>query len=302
MHIMHIEDLEVTQLRLVEALLESGSLTAAAHRIGLSQSAASHSLARLRDQLGDQLFVRTGNGMQPTPYGDQLSDSVRQALNMMRRSLSRRSEFDARTSTRHFNICMSDVGQLLLLPALLARIESVAPRISIRVSPVPAVQQSNVFESGEVDLAVGYFTTLTAGFRQKHLFTGHYVSLVREGHPAFLKGMSVDAFCSVPHAFAESSGMGHAQIYRMLEHRIRIPHIKVFVPHFIALPRTLSRTNLLAITPEPAALLFAKHAPLQILPLPVEVPEFVIKLYWHNHYHHDPGIAWLRGMFAKLIT
>jgi DNA-binding transcriptional LysR family regulator len=167
---MHIGNLHLNQLRLVDALERNGNLGEAAEDIGLTQSAASHALSRLREELQDPIFVRTSEGMRPTPYGIRLARSVRDALESLRAGLDRHAEFEPKTSTRTFNVIMSDVSQMLYLPRLLPKLYAEAPGVTLRVRALPAKAPHLILESGEVDLAVGAFSRLIAGCRQKRLY------------------------------------------------------------------------------------------------------------------------------------
>jgi DNA-binding transcriptional LysR family regulator len=202
-----VNALRLTQLQLIDALARSGSLTEAAKQTGLTQPAASHALGRLRRDLQDPIFVRSSEGMRPTPYGVRLAAAVQDALHVLRIRLDQEQEFRPDTSKRIFNVFMSDVGQLIYLPKLLARLKVEAPHVALRVRYPPAKAPHLMLESGEVDLAVGAFTTLTSGCMQRRLYQSQYVCIVRKDHPAFLQGMTPEAFRDVPHALRTPAAM-----------------------------------------------------------------------------------------------
>ena len=118
MHDMHLEGLDLTQIRLVAELLRTRSVSAAAQSIGLSQSAASHALAKLRKRLSDPLFIRTGNGFQPTPYGERVAVAARESLDVLEAGLSSNRPFEPATTTRRFTFFTSDIGQMVIVPNL----------------------------------------------------------------------------------------------------------------------------------------------------------------------------------------
>jgi DNA-binding transcriptional LysR family regulator len=151
---MHIGNLHLNQLRLVDAVERNGNLGEAAEDIGLTQSAASHALSRLREELQDPIFVRTSEGMRPTPYGIRLARSVRDALESLRAGLDRHAEFEPKTSTRTFNVIMSDVSQMLYLPRLLPKLYAEAPGVTLRVRALPAKAPHLILESGLGSLAI----------------------------------------------------------------------------------------------------------------------------------------------------
>ncbi|MGH9806692.1 MAG: LysR family transcriptional regulator [Terriglobia bacterium] len=298
---MHIGALHLNQLRLVDALARNGNLGEAAEQIGLTQSAASHALARLREELQDPIFIRTSEGMRPTPYGIRLAASVHDALLSLRAGLDRHPEFVPGTSSRTFNVIMSDVSQMLYLPRLLARLSAEAPGVTLRVRAVPAKAPHLILETGEVDLAVGTFTKLIAGCRQKRLYRERYVCVVRRDHPQFEQGMTVEAFCSVPQAAVDPRGYVHEQLDRLLAQQKMPRTAKLYVPYFLSLPLVIERSDLLVIMANRVAQMYAKMVPLKIMPPPAKLPAYDTKLFWHERFHRDPANRWLRGLYIDLF-
>jgi len=297
---MHIRDLDLTQIWLLAELAKLGSVSAAARRIGLSQSAASHALAKLRQQLGDPLFTRTRDGLKPTPYGERLGRAAGDAVNLIVEGLAANRTFDPKISTRQFTFYMSDVGQMVLLPQILNVVQRDAPGVTVRSAPIPLDDPAAPIISGEVDLAVGFFTNLTTGFHQTLLFRERYVCIVREDHPAFRSGMTVEAFKDVRQAIADATGMAHAFVDQCLaKHRIaRRDGLRV--PGFHVLPLIIANSDLMAFIPARLAASVATHVPIKVLQPPVHIPPFDIHMYWHERYHHDPVNRWMRRILVAL--
>ncbi len=298
---MHMGALRLIQLQLVDAIARSGNLTDAAKQIGLTQPAASHALARLRRDLEDPIFVRTSAGMRPTPYGIRLTAAVREALQVLRNGLDREQDFEPGSSKRTFNVFMSDFGQLLYLPPLLARLSSEANGITLRVRPLPEKAPHLMLESGEVDLAIGTFTTLISGCMQRRLFQDRYVCVVRKDHPAFEHGMSAEAFRNVPHALADASGYVHELLDRWLARQRVRRNVKLHVPHYLVLPLVIARSDLLAIMASRVAEVFAEIVPLKIMPPPTKVPAYDVKLFWHERFHREPANRWFRDFVSRTL-
>jgi DNA-binding transcriptional LysR family regulator len=301
MHAMHIDDFEFTEIRLIAELAELRKLSAAAARLGLSQSAASHALARLRKRVGDPLFIRSNAGFYPTPYGERLSAVARQALNILLDGFATDKPFDPSVTTRRFNVYMSDVGQMVFLPKLLALMGDKAPRASLRACPIPLEQPGAAIASGEVDLAVGFFTNLTAGFHQSILFREHYVCVVRSDHPNFRSGMSVEAFSASPRALADASGMAHAVMEEELRKQGLDGTTRLTVPQFMVLPLVIASSDLLVIMPSRLAKAFSMLASIKILRTPMPLRPYDIKVYWHERFHHDPASRWFRRALVQLF-
>ena len=298
---MHIENLHLNQLRLIDALARSGNLGEAAEEIGLTQSAASHALARLRKELQDPIFVRTSDGMSPTPYGGRLAVSVRDALKCLRVGLDREFQFIPRNSARTFNVIMSDVSQMLYLPRLLPRLSLEAPGITLRVRPLPSKAPHLILESGEVDLAVGAFSRLIVGCRQKRLYREEYVCVVRHDHPHFAHGMTAEAFCGVPQALVDPRGYVHERLDRWLAQQ-KVPRAaKLYVPYFLSLPPVIVRSDLLVVMAGRLARAFSEMLPLKIMPPPIKLPAYDVRLFWHERFHRDPANRWLRNVYIDLF-
>ena len=270
MHDVHVvRGLELSQVRLLAELSRANGITSAASNIGLSQSAASHALAKLRKQLGDPLFLRTGNGLRPTPYGQRVGLAAREALEVLVTGLASNRPFEPRTATRTFSCYMSDVGMMVMLPSLMTYMKKHAPGSSVRSAPIPLINPGSSLSSGDVDVAVGFFDNLSSGFVQRFLFRERYVCIVRSGHAGFRGGMSVAAFKNVEHAMADATGMAHAVIDRSLE-KHKIPRtIALRVPGFQMLPAIVANSDLVAIIPGRLADTYGRHLPIKVLPTPI---------------------------------
>jgi DNA-binding transcriptional LysR family regulator len=298
---MHIDDLALGEIRLLAELAALRKLSAAAARLGLSQSAASHALAKLRRRAGDPLFVRGGDGFYPTPYGERLSAAARSALDILLDGLAANAPFEPASTARRFNVYMSDVGQIVLLPKLLAFMEREAPRASLRICPIPLEQPGAQLASGEVDLAVGFFGNLTTGFRQSALFRERYVCVVRADHPNFRAGMSAEAFAKSPRALADASGMAHAVVDEELKKHGLTATPRLTVPQFMVLPLVIANSDLMVIMPSRLAKTFAQLVSIKILRPPVPMRPYDIKVYWHERFQQDPASRWLRQTLVRLF-
>jgi len=301
MHPMHIDDLEFGEIRLLAELAELRKLSAAAARLGLSQSAASHALARLRRRAGDALFVRGSNGFYPTPYGERLSVAARRALNILLDGLAANAPFDPGSTARRFNVFMSDVGQMVFLPRLLAFLDREAPQASLRACPIPLDDPGASLASGEVDMAVGFFSNLGAGFRQSLLFRERYVCVVRADHPNFRAGMTAEGFSRSPRALADASGMAHAVVEAELRKAGLVSVTRLTVPQFMVLPLVIASSDLLVIMPSRLARAFAQLVSIKILKPPAALKPYDIKIYWHERFHQDPANRWFRRVLMQLF-
>lgn len=298
---MPLDNLTLHQLRLIDTLARTGNLSEAAEEIGLSQSAASHALARLRKELGDPLFLRTHDGMQPTVYGVQLATSVQKALEALRAGLNKYSKFSPSDSDRTFNVIMSDVSQMLYLPKLLHRLSSEGPDITLCVHPLPSHSAHVPLESGAVDLAVGAYSKLIVGCRQRRLYQEEYVCVVRQEHPEFRSGMTLEAFCRVKQAIVHPRGYVHEQLDRQLKKHKAPRTARLYVPHFLSLPLVITQSDLLVVMAGRVAQMYAKFLPIKVMSPPVKLSNYNVMVFWHERAHKDPANRWLRNVYFELF-
>src|SRR5262249_26090527 len=302
MHAMHIGNLHLTQVRLLAELLRLRNVSAVADRLELSQPAVSDVLSKLRHELGDPLFVRTGSGLEPTPFGQRLGTAAREAVDVLLAGIASRRSFDPLSSKRQFRFYMSDVGQTVFLPRLMAHLKKHAPIASVKCVPIPINDPGAHLASGEVDLAVGILSNLVTGFHQRFLFNEQYVCVVRTGHPHFRSGMSIEAFRSTQLAIADGTGMAHAGVEQLLrEHQLQREDT-LRVPTFHVLPSIIAGSDMIAIVPRRLGAAVSQLMQVDIHSMPVAAPAIPIKMYWHDRYHHDPPLLWLRRVFIELFA
>jgi DNA-binding transcriptional LysR family regulator len=297
---MELKDIDLNLLVIFNQLLIERNVSKVAENLGLGQPAVSNALARLRKLFGDELFIRTSSGMQPTPFADQLAESIGYALGMIHGAINVKNSFDPATSKRRFSIGMTDIGEIHILPGLMEKIPELAPSVSISTVRNTAINLKDAMEAGHIDLAIGLLPQLKAGFFQQRLFTQHYVCMFRDGHPLDKKKVLASDFYEADHVAIVSTGTGHGMVDEILDKNLAQRKVKLTVPHFVAVSRILQSTNLIATVPERLAEHMAKPFGLKYIPHPVKLPEIAINLFWHAKYHKDPANQWLRGLLFKL--
>lgn len=180
---MDIAKLDLNLLVVFHHLLSHKRVSAVGTLLGMSQPAVSSALGRLRTSLGDELFLRTQNGMEPTPYALTLAEPVAQALGALQQALNVRAAFDPARSNRSFTLAMTDVGEMYFLPVLIDALTRRAPGVTLQVVSVTQPALKEEMAAGRIDLALGLLPQLQAGFYQQALFRQDYVALMRKGHP-----------------------------------------------------------------------------------------------------------------------
>jgi len=300
MNMLNLRDVDLNLLVIFLQLYKEKRVSVVADNLGLTQPAVSNALSRLRKMLGDQLFLRSARGMEPTPYAVQLAEPIEQALGAIRDTLDRQLEFDPTASTRKFTVAMTDLGEIHFLPRLMKRLGEVAPGVTISTVRNTAVNLADELESGRVDLALGLLPQLKTGFFQRLLFRQRYVCLFREGHVLDKETISLRDFEEAQHIVVVAGGTGHAIVDETIARRGVRRNVRLSVPHFVALGHILSNTDLVATAPERYVREGMAPFKLKYLPHPVPFPEFDVNLFWHAKFHKEPGNQWLRNVIAEL--
>lgn len=297
---MKLHELDLNLLLVFDRLAQDGRVSRVAESLGLSQPAVSNALRRLRDALGDELFVRTPAGMAPTPYAQQLAAPVAAALQGLQGALHVQASFDPARSERCFNLAMTDVGEIYFLPVLMDALAREAPGITLRCLPVADTTLREQMAAGRVDLALGSLPQLQGGFFQQALFRQRYVALMRAGHPlAGSTALSAARYRQAEHVRVVSAGTAHGQVDDALQRLGVVRRVQLTVPHYVALGQVLASTGLVATVPERLAERLAGPHGLVSRPLGLKLPTSTIAQLWHAHLHRDPGHQWLRNLVAQ---
>jgi DNA-binding transcriptional LysR family regulator len=294
--------LDLTDLRILDELQRTGSISRTAEKVGLSQPSVSVRLSRLRRHFKDRLFVRASHVMAPTPRGDRAIIAARQALELLERAISPDDKFDSSTSKRTFRICMTGLGQLAVLPKLLTRIRTVAPGICIDVLDSTG-EIERMLENGEADIAIGVRLEKQKGLIAQTLFQENFVCLASKNHRRIGQSLTLPQLLKEAQVAGNirSSSMSLWILDQALDAQKLPRHIALRVPSLIGLSHVVANTELLAIVPRHIALAFAEEGHVKILELPIEVPPFPLVQYCHQRYHADPGNRWLRATIQELF-
>lgn len=197
MNEIHFKSLDLNLLRVFEALLAEGNATRAGQRLGLTQSAVSHSLSRLRLALNDELFVRGPSGLQATPRAMELGGAVREAMKLLEAAVSP-PVFDPATTDRRFDIAAGPYTGAVLMPALVGRLLKTAPGIRLRVRNIEAPVTA-ALDRADIDMVIAGFEHVPERFAYRPLFSEQGAWVVRSGHPAARPGMTVEDIVGLPH-------------------------------------------------------------------------------------------------------
>jgi DNA-binding transcriptional LysR family regulator len=297
-----LDHVDLNLLRVFQAIVEERSLTKAGERLALSQPAISYSLARLRTLFDDPLFIRTRSGMQPTPIALELAGIVGRALDTVREALRYAESFDPATSTRTFRLSLSDAGEMAYLPAICEALHERAPRVKLSVEPLPVEEIEDALRSSRLDFAIGNLPTLMARTRHQLLFEETYVCMTRRrrGLPAG-SALSLEHFLQASHVQVRSVEHSHHALDDALRAQGVGRNIALQLPHFVALPGVLAVTDLFATLPQRLAGILNRNDAFRVYTLPVSLPQATVTMHWHEHFHEDEGIAWMRDLMAEMV-
>lgn len=292
-------DIDLNLLVVFQEVFQEKQISAVAKKLGLSQPAVSNALARLRRSFGDELFVRTALGMQPTPLAEQLAEPIGAALAQVSLALNRHEHFDAGASRRAFTIAMTDVGEVYFMPVLVDKCRQFAPQIQVRTVRASSLDLKAEMEAGRVDLAIGAFDNLSGALYQRRLFKQNYVSMFRIGHPLAAAKMGLKDFLAARHLIVASMESPYDSINQSLEKAGVRAAAQFSVPHFVAVPYIVSTTDLLVTVPQKLAERAAAPFHLQYVKPPLRLPSLQTNMFWHRRYNQDEGNQWLRGFIAE---
>lgn len=299
---MDIGSIDITTLRVFDTMMRTGHVTKTGAHLGLSQPSVSFALNKLRAQFDDPLFVRTAQGMEPTPRAIKMAEGVRQALFVLDNEVFLAENFDPFTTRRNFTLCMSDIGEIVFLPKLVEYLTRAAPAATIRTVSLSHTEVGGALAGGEVDLAVGYYPDVTqANYFQQKLYEDSFVCLMRTNHP-LAGGISLSQFESSEHLVVRAEGRSHEIFDAIMEKSSLRCNVRLVIPHFMSIPHLLLDTDLIVTVPQSCALSLLRLGFLKMLPLPMASPTFELKQHWHARYHRDSANRWLRSAIHETFS
>jgi DNA-binding transcriptional LysR family regulator len=299
---LELHEIDLNLLVVFNHLLVERRVSKVADKLGISQPAVSNSLAKLRKLFGDELFLRTPQGMAPTPFADQLAESVSYALAMIHSGVNQRSSFDPARERRSFTVGMTDIGEIVFLPALIARLKRDAPGIALSTVRNTAVNLRDDLESGKVDIAIGLLPQLKAGFFQRRLFKQRYVCLMRRGHRLDKQRLTLAEYVGAEHLVVISAGTGHGKVDELLARSGIERLVRLTVPHYVSVGHILQGSDLITTVPERLADRLMQPFGLAKVAHPAKLPEIAINVFWHAKYHRAPANQWLRTVVFDMFS
>lgn len=299
---MNFRNLDLNLLRVFDAVMAERSLTRAAARLAMTQPAVSHALKRLREALGEELFVRQAFGMKPTSRAEGMWPEVQLVLQRLQALLAP-GEFQPETQDYTFRIAMADATAALLLPPLVAQLEEARALANVHVLPLTTRDPRALLDQGEVDFAVGYFPGAVAALRaqgaqsvirQHRLYDSEYVCVMRRGHPLAQRALDLDAFCAAHHLLVSFSGRPHGFVDEALTAISRSRRIVLTVNQFFTAGRVVTQSDLLTVLPSSFVEATGFEEQLIERPLPVPLAKVHVDMLWHLRSESRSAQQWMR--------
>jgi DNA-binding transcriptional LysR family regulator len=303
MNHIDLHRIDLNLLVVFETLMSERHVGRAAHRLNLTQSAVSHALGRLRLLFEDPLFVRHPKGIEPTKRSLALGANIADILNRTRSVLASSPIFDPSHSHR-FTIGQTD-GSVAILVALMERLRIMAPNIELHVRPVDTRAVITAIDRQDLDLALGVMAQSQSPTRilQIPIFEIPYVGIARRGHRVLgIKPLSAEAFATLPHLALSPRGEPTNRIDELLEEMGLKRNIALTIPHFLAAPPIVSRTDLVAIIDKAIARLFATDKRLAIFQLPVKLRPLTIDMLVAAARAEESALRWLREQVVQAAS
>ncbi|MFA8385384.1 MAG: LysR family transcriptional regulator [Pelagibaca sp.] len=298
---VNLRKFDLNLLVIFRAIMNRGSIAGAAEEIGLSPSAVSHALGRLRIMLNDELFFRTADGVQPTDRARELSADIERGLGFISAAISQQHQFVPDEATRTFTLQVADYVSGFFLPRLAGRLQSEAPGISIDILPF-SVSSESVWD--RVDMQV----RLTPGrlkpemVRSRRLLADEIVVLMRPGHPRAGDAMTAELYAELPHVKLSQSATGTTVIEDALAARGLKRGLPMTVASWFDIPDIVANSDLIAIAPRRLLSLDPRLCRLISAPLPLEEVVFSFDLCWDLRTEREPGQKWLRHLISDIFA
>ena len=294
---MNLSKVDLNLFIVFDAIYTEANLTRAGQIVGITQPAVSNALARLRETFNDPLFVRTAQGMVPTPMAQNIIGPVRNALSLLRVSVQESRIFNPLQANKTFRISMTDLTEAVILPPLFQRLRRLAPAVVIESFLCKRRETTKELAAGRLDFAVDAPLNTDPQVRHVKLIQDKYVCAMRQGHPMARDKISLDEYMSLTHIHISSrrNGLGYVDLAlgKMgLQRRIALRS-----QHYLMASQVLQQTDMVMTVPER----FARRHNLNYAALPVtDVPPLETHLYWHESTDQDPANRWMREQMIEL--
>lgn len=294
---MNLSKVDLNLFIVFDAIYTEANLTRAGQIVGITQPAVSNALSRLRETFNDPLFVRTAQGMVPTPMAQNIIGPVRNALQLLRVSVQESRIFNPLQANKTFRISMTDLIEAVILPPLFQRLRRQAPAVQIESFLAKRRETTKELAAGRIDFAVDAPLNTDPQVRHVKLLEDRYVCAMRKGHPLAKDKISLDDYLSLTHIHISSRRSGLGLVDLALGKMGIQRKIALRSQHYLMASQVMQQTDMAMTVPES----FAHRHGLHAVDLPVnDVPAQETHLYWHESTDQDPANRWMREQLIEL--
>lgn len=293
-----MQSFDLGVLATLDALLQEGSVTRAARRLGLSTPAMSHALSRMREAVGDPLLVRSGRGMVLTPRAEALKPKIHLLVTQATEALAKDRPFDARALETTFVVHATDYVLMVLGLAIDRTLRSEAPNVALRFV-ANAEDDAERLRDGGSDLAVGIYGVLPQEMRSRQLLTDRFVCVVRESHPTVGKRLTLEEYVSLEHIQVAPRGKPGGYVDDALRERGLERRVARAVPYFVTALQLAAQTEYVLTVSERVARELAPSLGLRVLDCPLALRPYALSLVWHPRFDGDAAHGYLRDVFVR---
>jgi len=291
---------DLNLLPIFAALMEERSVTRAAQRVGMTQPALSNALARLRLMMQDQLFIRERYGLQPTPIALELAPVIADALARLDDAVLGQQDFDPGNAERVLTIAPNGYVEFVLVPAVVARLQEVAPGIKLRLTPYGNDLAETGVVSGTTALVLGRIVDPPDNLVVQHVMDEGLACIVRADHPEVGDVITREQFERLKHVNVVPPGRMRAGLFQALSQQQLRRDVAISVTNFFAVAEMVAVTNYCATLPRLICRRLAHDPRVKVLPAPVDLGTFPVEMAWHVRYRHDPAHRWLRSLIGDV--
>ena len=293
---MNLNKVDLNLFIVFDAIYTEANLTRAGQIVGITQPAVSNALARLRETFNDPLFVRTAQGMVPTPMAQNIIGPVRNALQLLRVSVQESRTFNPLQANKTFRISMTDLTEAVVLPPLFQRLRRLAPNVKIESMLAKRRETTKELAAGRLDFAMDAPLNTDPQVRHVKLLEDRYVSAMRRGHPLAKDKLSVEEYLSLSHIHISSRRSGLGMVDLALGKMGQQRKIALRSQHYMMATQVIQQTDMAVTVPER----FARRHDLHQIPLPVDIPPLETHIYWHESTDQDPANRWMREQMIEI--
>lgn len=301
---MHGENLRRADLNLLlvlNALLHASSVSKAAETLCLSQPAVSHALGRLRALLDDPILVRHGRSMTPTVRALRLQPALRELLRQADELFGRAAPFAPAQCTETFCLGVTDYVDLLFLPSIVTSLRLQAPLARLLVRHMALGGAARLLGAGDVDATIAFDLPALANLPKHEICDEHYACLVAPGHPGFSGKAGLQRYLGESHLLVSPSENFTSLLDMRLAEAGIARRVAVSLPRYSAAPALIASTGLVGTLPARLAHYLASHFPIEVVPLPVELPPVRLCMFWSERTAHDGAHQWLRSAIIAAV-